>query len=72
MDTLFLALPISWKGALQQYAGRLHRLYDSKKEVIIYDYIDNQVPMLQRMYAKRKSGYNAMGYLTGENKPLLI
>jgi len=63
LDTLFLAMPISWKGTLQQYAGRLHRLYDSKKEVRVYDYVDDQVPMLQRMYAKRKSGYRAMGYL---------
>lgn len=63
LDTLFLAMPISWKGTLQQYAGRLHRLYDSKKEVRIYDYVDDQVVMLQRMYIKRKSGYRAMGYL---------
>ena len=55
-------MPISWKGTLQQYAGRLHRLYDNKKEVRVYDYVDNQVKMLQRMYSKRKSGYRAMGY----------
>ena len=67
LDTLFLAMPISWKGTLQQYAGRLHRLYDSKKEVRIYDYVDDQVEMLQRMYAKRKSGYRAMGYLISDN-----
>ena len=67
LDTLFLAMPISWKGMLQQYAGRLHRLYDSKKEVRIYDYVDDQVEMLQRMYAKRKSGYRAMGYLISDN-----
>ena len=60
-------MPISWKGTLQQYAGRLHRLYDSKKEVRIYDYVDDQVEMLQRMYAKRKSGYRAMGYLISDN-----
>ncbi len=66
LDTLFLAMPISWKGTLQQYAGRLHRFYDSKKEVRIYDYVDDQVEMLQRMYAKRKSGYRAMGYLIGD------
>jgi len=47
---------------LQQYVGRLHRLYHSKKEVRVYDY-DEQVSMLQRMFAKRKSGYRAMGYL---------
>ncbi len=66
LDTLFLAMPISWKGTLQQYAGRLHRLYDSKKEVRIYDYVDDQVPMLQRMYTKRKTGYRAMGYLVSD------
>ncbi len=71
LDTLFLAMPISWKGTLQQCAGRLHRLYDTKKEVMIYDYIDHQVPMLQRMYAKRKNGYNAMGYLIREDQGLL-
>lgn len=62
LDTLFLALPISWKGTLQQYAGRLHRLYDRKKTVMIYDYIDAGVPVLMRMYQKRLKGYRAMGY----------
>ena len=52
---------------MQQYAGRLHRLYDRKKEVRIYDYVDDQVEMLQRMYEKRKSGYRAMGYLISDN-----
>ena len=62
LDTLFLALPISWKGTLQQYAGRLHRLYDRKKTVMVYDYIDSNVPVLMRMYQKRLKGYRAMGY----------
>jgi len=62
LDTLFLALPISWKGALAQYAGRLHREYDSKREVIVYDYVDEAVPMLARMFGKRKVGYRAIGY----------
>jgi superfamily II DNA or RNA helicase len=62
LDTLFLALPISWKGTLQQYAGRLHRLYDRKKIIMIYDYIDSNVPVLMRMYQKRLKGYRAMGY----------
>jgi len=62
LDTLFLVTPISWKGTLQQYAGRLHRLYDSKREVQIYDYVDIQVPLLMRMYKKRLKGYIAMGY----------
>ena len=62
LDTLFLALPISWQGTLQQYAGRLHRDYDDKKEVTIYDYIDSNNPMLMRMYQKRLKGYKAIGY----------
>ncbi len=62
LDTLFLALPISWRGTLQQYAGRLHRMYDRKKEVLIYDYIDSGIPMLARMYEKRLRGYKAIGY----------
>lgn len=64
LDTLFLTLPISWKGTLAQYAGRLHRLYYSKKEVRIYDYVDHQVPMLERMYKRRLQGYRALGYGT--------
>ncbi|MCP3888862.1 MAG: restriction endonuclease subunit R, partial [Desulfobulbaceae bacterium] len=62
LDTLFLALPISWKGTIQQYAGRLHRQYDGKKEVRIYDYLDGEVPMLARMYKKRLQGYKSIGY----------
>ena len=62
LDTLFLVLPISWRGTLQQYAGRLHRLYDGKKEVRIYDYVDKQIPMLVRMYERRLAGYKAIGY----------
>ena len=62
LDTLFLALPISWKGTIQQYAGRLHRQYDGKKEVRIYDYLDESVPMLARMYKRRLSGYKSIGY----------
>jgi superfamily II DNA or RNA helicase len=62
LDTLFLAMPISWKGTLQQYAGRLHRLFKTKKEVRIYDYVDIQVRMLEKMYQKRLNGYASMGY----------
>jgi superfamily II DNA or RNA helicase len=62
LDTLFLALPISWRGTLVQYAGRLHRLHDQKKEVIIYDYADLAVPMLARMHERRLRGYRAIGY----------
>ena len=62
MDTLFLALPISWKGTLEQYAGRLHRLHPAKREVRIHDYVDVAVPMLARMFEKRLAGYRALGY----------
>ncbi len=62
LDTLFLAMPISWKGTLQQYVGRLHRLYDNKRVVQVYDYVDNGVPMLARMYQRRLKGYGAIGY----------
>lgn len=62
LDTLFLTMPISWRGTLQQYAGRLHRLHDGKKVVQIYDYIDENIPVLMRMYDKRMKGYRAMGY----------
>lgn len=62
LDTLFLAMPISWKGTLQQYVGRLHRLHDGKRVVQVYDYIDANVPMLARMYERRLKGYAAIGY----------
>jgi len=62
LDTLFLAMPISWKGTVQQYAGRLHRLIDGKEEVQIYDYVDVHVSMLEKMYQKRLKGYAAIGY----------
>ncbi len=62
LDTLFLVLPISWRGTLTQYAGRLHRLNVAKRHVIIYDYVDSEVPVLSRMYAKRRAGYRAIGY----------
>ena len=62
LDTLFLAMPISWKGTLVQYAGRLHRRHPRKSEVRIYDYVDGDVPMLAKMYQRRRKGYRAMGY----------
>jgi superfamily II DNA or RNA helicase len=62
LDTLFLAMPISWKGTLQQYVGRLHRLHDNKRFVQVYDYVDNYVLMLARMYGRRLKGYAAIGY----------
>lgn len=62
LDTLFLAMPISWKGTLQQYAGRLHRLFEGKSEVQVYDYVDIHVRMLEKMYNKRLAGYASIGY----------
>jgi superfamily II DNA or RNA helicase/very-short-patch-repair endonuclease len=62
LDTLFLTLPVSWRGTVAQYAGRLHRLYDGKWEVRIYDYADLNVPMLARMFDRRCRGYEAIGY----------
>ena len=62
LDTLFLTMPISWKGTLQQYVGRLHRLHDNKRVVRVYDYVDAEVPMLARMYERRLKGYSAIGY----------
>lgn len=62
LDTLFLAMPISWKGTLQQYAGRLHRLYKNKNYVQIYDYVDVNVRMLEKMYGRRLNGYASIGY----------
>ena len=64
LDTLFLALPIAWKGKVAQYAGRLHRNYPGKTEVQVYDYIDIHVPILERMYQKRFKSYSAIGYKT--------
>jgi superfamily II DNA or RNA helicase len=57
-----LAMPISWKGTLQQYAGRLHRVHADKKDVRIYDYVEHNHPQLARMWVKRQRGDRAMGY----------
>ena len=62
LDTLFMALPVSWKGIVAQYAGRLHREYNGKNEVEIYDYIDIHIPVCESMYRKRMKGYAAIGY----------
>lgn len=66
LDTLFLVMPVSWKGTLAQYVGRLHRLHHAKTEVRIYDYVDNDVPMLSKMSERRKSGYKGLGYTIGK------
>ena len=62
LDTLFIAMPIAWRGTLAQYVGRLHRDHDGKSEVVVYDYADVSVPVLARMAAKRRTGYRALGY----------
>lgn len=62
LDTLFMAMPISWKGTLQQYVGRLHRFHDRKRFVQVYDYADIDEPVLRRMYERRLKGYAAIGY----------
>lgn len=62
LDTLFLTLPVSWRGTIAQYVGRLHRLHDCKREVRVYDYADLNVPMLARMFDRRTRGYEAVGY----------
>ena len=65
LDTLILAMPVSWKGTLQQYAGRLHREHASKTDVRIVDFVDTGHPALLRMWDKRQRGYRAMGYRIG-------
>ncbi len=67
LDTLVLAMPVSWKGTLQQYAGRLHREHASKTDVRIIDFVDTGHPALLRMWDKRQRGYRAMGYRLGSN-----
>ena len=62
LDTLLLAMPISWQGNVEQYAGRLNRDYDGKQDVIIFDYIDAHVPTLERMYHKRLRAYCQIGF----------
>jgi superfamily II DNA or RNA helicase len=65
LDTLFLVFPFSWKGALIQYAGRLNRTYHGKTEIQIYDYVDEKVPVLSRMYGRRLKAYGPLGFVSG-------
>ena len=69
LDTLFLTMPISWKGTLAQYVGRLHREHHAKRDVIVYDYVDSGVAMLARMALKRQTGYRSLGYEIGTGGP---
>jgi superfamily II DNA or RNA helicase len=66
LDTLVLAMPVSWKGTLVQYTGRLHRLHPRKSEVRIFDYVDREVPLLMRMFERRLRTYRAIGYIRSE------
>ena len=70
LDTLFLTIPISWRGILAQYAGRLHRLYATKHDVVIYDYVDGNEPMLAKMAVRREAGYRSLGYRTVDSVEL--
>lgn len=72
LDTLVLAMPISWKGTLQQYAGRLHREHTHKQDVRIYDYAEKDQPQLARMWDKRQRGYRAMGYQIRSSEQLTL
>lgn len=62
LDTLILAAPVSWKGVVEQYAGRLNRDYAAKRAVMIYDYVDVHIPVFDKMYAKRLRTYKRIGY----------
>ncbi len=62
LDTLFMAMPVSARNIVEQYAGRLNRDYEGKKEVIVYDYVDSHIPMFDNMYAKRLKAYKQIGY----------
>ena len=69
LDTLVLAMPVSWKGTLAQYAGRLHREHASKTDVRIIDFVDTGHPALLRMWDKRQRGYRTMGYRVDSGAP---
>ena len=71
LDTLILAMPVSWKGTLQQYAGRLHRDHSNKHDVLIYDYLDSTSPPLMKMWERRQKGYRMMGYQILSEQDLL-
>jgi superfamily II DNA or RNA helicase len=68
LDTLLLAMPISWKGTVAQYTGRLNRVRQGKHEVTIYDYVDSEVPMLKRMFQRRLRTYKQLGYATHDDE----
>jgi len=71
LDTLFLTMPISWRGTLAQYAGRLHRLHPPKRQVVIFDYVDGREPVFAKMAAKREAGYASLGYEIADREDAL-
>ncbi len=62
LNALFLTMPIAWKGTFAQYVSRLHRLHDRKRDVLVIDFVDQLIPVLTRMAAKRRTGYRSLGY----------
>ncbi|MFA0464871.1 DEAD/DEAH box helicase, partial [Vibrio sp. 10N.261.45.F1] len=72
LDTLILALPVSWKGSLIQYVGRIQREFEGKDEVKVIDYVDSRIPMLSRMFKKREKGYRALGLVEAPEEGELI
>ena len=73
LDTLLLTLPVSWRGTIAQYAGRLHRIHEGKKEVHIYDHVDRCIPLAAKMYQRRCAGYRKLGYtIEDEADPNLL
>jgi superfamily II DNA or RNA helicase len=66
LDTMFLVMPVAWKGTLKQYVGRLHRMHEKKEIVKVYDYVDQKETMLNNMFVKRQRGYKALGYIVQE------
>jgi superfamily II DNA or RNA helicase len=63
IDTLFLAFPVAFRGKLIQYVGRILRKYESKTSVIVYDYLDKQVPVLNAMFFRRAKAYKTIKFL---------
>ncbi len=70
LDTLIMADPVAWKGVVEQYAGRLNRDYEGKRNVMIYDYIDANIPVFDNMYAKRLKAYKRIGYKLFNDNPV--
>ncbi|MDR3000740.1 MAG: hypothetical protein LBU89_05695, partial [Fibromonadaceae bacterium] len=68
LDTLFLAFPFSWRGTLIQYTGRLNRAFHGKKEIQVYDYVDERVAALLGMYRRRLRSYKSLGFAIAENE----